>query len=274
MYSKIIVVLFKLFKKIREDDIFSLSAQFSYYIILAIFPFIIMLISIFGYYTSFFHYLLSSSKLVIPTEVYNIISNIAEQSTYNFNKSYISASIIALVWSASSGSVGVINGINKAYNYPIKKNRLLVRIKGIIFTFALVFSLQIAFIFIVAGRKLIIFLQKISLCTDIFVLVINLLRYAFPLALLIIIFSFTYKFLPYEKVSFHFVFPGAIFSTFGCIVGSILFSIYINNRSIFYNNIYGNLSGVFVFIIWIYLSCIIFLLGAEINAFMSKHNKK
>lgn len=265
--------LLKLIKKISEDDIFSLSAQFSYYIILGIFPFIIMLVSIFGYYTSFFYYLLNYSKSIIPLDVYNIILNISEQSAGYYNNSYISVSIIALIWSASSGSVGLIKAINKAYDYPIKKNYFFIRLKGILFTFALMFSLQVAFISIVAGRQLIIFLQRIVFLTDVIIFSINILRYAFPLALLIIIFSFTYKFLPYEKVSFHFVLPGALFATFGCIIGSFLFSIYISKRIIYYNNIYGNLSGVFVFIIWIYISCLIVLLGAEINALIASNTK-
>lgn len=265
--------ILKLLKKFDEDDIFSLSAQFSYYIILGIFPFIIMLISIFGYYTSFFYYLLDISKPIIPQDAYNIILNIAKQSTGQYNKSYISASIIALIWSASSGSVGIIKGINKAYDYPIKKNQFFLRLKGILFTFALMFSLQVVFFSIIAGNHLILFLQKITLLTDFFVIVINVMRYALPLALLIIIFSFTYKFLRYEKVSFRSVLPGAIFATFGCIIGSVIFSIYINKRSIFYDNIYGNISGVFVLLIWIYLSSLIFLLGAEINAIMANKSR-
>jgi len=258
--------LLKLLKKLGEDDIFSLSAQLSYYIILGVFPFIIMLVSIFGYYTSFFNYLLDASKSIIPPDAYKIISNIAESSSGYYNKSYMSFSIIALIWSASSGSVSIIKGINKAYDYPIRKNYFFIRIKGIIFTFALIFSLQVVFIVIVSGNHIIFFLQHISVLTDILVVTIKIFRYVFPILLLIIIFSFTYKFLPYEKVCFRSVFPGALFATFGCIIGSSLFSIYISRRSAFYNNIYGSLSGVFVLIIWIYLSCLIFLLGAEINA--------
>lgn len=261
--------IFKLLKKFEEDDIFSLSAQFSYYIILGIFPFIIMLISIFGYYTSLFYYLLNASKQIIPQDAYNIILNIVKQSSGYYNKSYMSVSILALVWSSSSGSVSIIKGINKAYDYPIRRNYFFIRIKGILFTFALMFSLQVVFFFIIAGNHLILFLQKISLLSDFFIIIVNIFRYLLPLLLLIIIFSFTYKFLRYEKVRIRSVLPGAIFATFGCIIGSIIFSIYINKRSIFYNNIYGNLSGVFILLIWIYLSCLIFLLGAEINALIS-----
>jgi membrane protein len=266
--------LLKVLKTIDEDDLFSLSAQFSYYIIIGIFPFIIMLICIFGYYTSFFYYLLDSSKSIIPPDAYQIILNIAEESTGCYNGSYMSASIIALIWTASSCSVGIIKGINKAYNYPNKKNYFFIRLKGISFTLALMFSIQVVFLFIVAGNQFILFLQRISLLTDVLIIVINIFRYAFPLALLIIIFSFTYKFLRYEKVSFRSVLPGAIFATFGCIIGSVLFSLYINKRSIFYNNIYGSLSGVFVLLIWIYLSCLIFLLGAEINSLIANNIEK
>nr|WP_312577467.1 YihY/virulence factor BrkB family protein [Sedimentibacter sp.] len=258
--------ILKLLKKLGEDDIFSLSAQFSYYIILGIFPFIILLISIFGYYTSILYYLLDASKLIIPQDAYNIISNIVKQSDGYYNKSYMSVSILALVWSSSSGSVSIIKGINKAYDYPIRRNYFFIRIKGILFTSALMFSLQIVFFFIVAGNHLIFWLQQISVLSDIMVYIINILRYVLPLALLVIIFSFTYKFLRYEKVRFRTVLPGAVFATFGCIIGSVLFSNYINRKSIFYDNIYGSLSGVFILLIWIYMSCLIFLLGAEINA--------
>lgn len=271
MNCKIIILLLNFIKKIKEDDIFSLTAQLSYYIILSIFPFIIMLISIFGHYASFFYYVIDSVKSIIPSEVYSIMLTITKESTGYFNESYFSASVIGLIWSASSGSVGIIRAINKAYDYPIRKNYFLMRVKGIIFTFALMFSLQVAFIFIVAGSKLIILIQNISLFSNMFVYIISILRYAFPLIVLITIFTFTYRFLPYLKVSFHFVIPGALFSTFGCIAGSLIFSNYISKRSIFYDNIYGNLSGFFIFIIWIYISCLIFLIGAEINALISSN---
>jgi len=270
MIQKIIIYLLTIIKKAKEDDIFSISAQFSYYIILGIFPFVFLFMSILGYYSSPVYELLGFIKSVIPTDIYNIILNITSVSISSYDKSYISVGIIALVWSASSGSVGIIIGINKAYGCQLKRNYIRIRIKGLLFTFSLIFALQLSFVFIIAGGNLIVFFQSISIFTEFFVLIINILRYLLPIMYFILIFSLAYKFLPYEKVSFNSVIPGAVFSTLGWILGSLLFSYYIVSRSTFYNNIYGNLSGFFIFLIWIYLSSFIFLMGAEVNALILK----
>lgn len=271
MIRKIILYFFLIIKKARADDIFSISAQFSYYIILGIFPFAFLMMSILGYYSHLIYELLSFIKSLIPTDIYTIILNITNVSISSYNKSYISVSIIALFLSASSGSVGIIKGINKAYNCQLSKNYIRIRIKGILFTFFLIFALQLSFIFIIAGKHLITLLQSISIFTQFFVIIIKILRYLLPIVAFILIFSLAYKFLPYEKVSLRSVLPGAVFTTLGWIVGSMIFAYYIGNRSSFYNNIYGSLSGFFILLIWIYLSSFIFLMGAEVNAlFLNK----
>lgn len=266
MIKKLIIFMIIIMKKAKEHDIFSISAQFSYYIILGMFPFIFLFMTVLGYYSSYIFELMSFVESVIPPDIYNIILNILNTSIGLYNKSYISVSIIVLILSASSGSVGIIKGINKAYGCNINRNFLRRRIKGILFTFSLILALQLSFVFIIAGRQLILLLQSISILTNFFVLIIQILRYVLPVASFILIFSLSYKFLPYEKVSLKSVLPGAIFSTFGWILGSLIFSFYMSQKTKYYNNIYGNLSGFFILLIWIYLSSFIFLLGAEINA--------
>lgn len=274
MLKKTMVMIAKILQKSKEDDLFSLSAQFSYYIVLGIFPFVILVISIFRHYTSYFYYLLNTVESIIPADVHHIALNFINDSALKYNKPYMSASIFALLWSSTSASVGIIRGINKAYDYPAKNNYFFMRIKGIIFTLALMLSIQLIFTSIVIGRQLVIFLQSCSLLTDIIYHIINILRYVLPLIFLFIIFTVAYKYLPYEKVSFRIVFPGAIFSTFGCIIGSAIFSIYTSNKIMYYNNIYGNISGIFIFLIWVYITSLIFLIGAEINAFSSNKISK
>jgi len=270
MLKRILIYVTKLLREIKEDDIFAISAQFSYYIILSIFPFIILLMSLFSHYTSYLFYLLNSVAAFIPYDVYNIILNIVSGSSSMPNTSFMSASIIAIIWTASSGSTGIIKVINKAYDYPIKRNYFFMRMKGIFFTLALMLSLQVIFASIVVGSQLIEFFYNLNTLSNLIYLMLNISRYLLPFLFLLILFLFTYKYLPYEKISFRHALPGAIFSTLGCISGSYLFSVYIGTRIAFYNNIYGNLSGVFVLILWIYTSSIIFLIGAEINAFIKK----
>src|SRR5690606_20228489 len=101
-----------------------------------------------------------------------------------------------------------------------------------------------------------------------------ILRYVLPFLFMFIIFSAAYKFLTYEKVKFSFVFPGAAFATIGIIGGSTAYSYYIGTKTFYYNTIYGNLAGVIIFLLWIFIMSIIFLTGAEINYFVGKNKQK
>jgi membrane protein len=252
--------------KIYKDDVFSLSAQFSYYVILGIFPFAILIVTLFSFYSSYFYYLLNSVKTILPIDVYEIIYNIIDGSTNRINDSYMPMSILALLWSASSASVGIIKGINHAYDSKINKNYILIRFEGLIFSLFIIISMQIVFGFIVLGRQFLIFFNNYIVITDSVLRFVNILRYVIPFIILVITFSLAYKFIPYKKITFKYTFIGAAFAALGCIVGSYIFSLYVSTRISYFNNIYGSLSGVFVFILWIYISSTIFLLGAELNA--------
>ncbi len=274
MIKKIIVFIIKLISKIKNDNIMQFSAQFSYYIILGIFPFLILAISLLCSYSSYIFYILNSAEKIIPPDVFSIVSDVVYSSLKSCSKSHFSASLLIILWSATAGSATIINGINRAYGFTVRKNYLFMRIEGIIFSLAIMLIMQLVFALIVLGNEIVLFLQKIELFTDITYSIIHIFRYALPFLLLFLIFSAAYKFLTYEKVSFSFVFPGAVFSTLGFIAGSMLFSNYISTKAKYYNTIYGNLSGVIVFLIWIFILSAIFLTGAEINYFTGKYNEK
>jgi membrane protein len=181
--------------------------------------------------------------------------------------------MLVLLWSATSGSATIISGINRAYGFTAKRHFLFLRLEGIVFAVAVMISMQVIFALVVAGRPILIYLEDITIYKDLNYLLINILRYAVPFILLFLLFSAAYKFLPYEKVDFSFVFPGALFASMGILTGSYFYSHYVSTRFMYYNSIYGNLSGVFVFIIWIYILSIIFLMGAEVNYFVSKSKR-
>lgn len=256
--------------KINDDDIFALSAQFSYYIILGIFPFIFLFVIFLGYYSNLLFEILYEAKNLIPIEIYNLVINLVSDSVSSYKAQYFSVSIIVLLWSASSGSVGILKGINKAYESDTNKNYFFMKTFGLLFTLALMISFQVVLIFIVVGKHIIDLIISIIDLPDLIIFIVNIIRFAFPIALLIVMLSLVYKFIPHKRIKFVSVLPGAFIATFGCLISSIGFSIYTNIRSNFYNNIYGNLSGIFILLLWIYMTSYIFLLGNEINAFLLK----
>lgn len=274
MLKNIFIFITKLLAKMKEDNIFQLSAQFSYYIILGIFPFLILSISILCNYSYFIYELLHSIESIIPADVYRIVYDIVTKSVGSCSKPYISSSLLILLWSATAGSATIIAGINRAYGFTVNRGYFFMRLEGIIFSFAIMVMLQIIFALIVLGNEIVTLLQNASLLSDVIYSVIHIFRYALPFLLLFLIFSAAYKYLTYEKVKFSFVFPGAAFSTIGIITGSAVYSYYIGTKTIYYDTIYGNLSGVIIFLLWIFIMSIIFLTGAEINYFAGKIRQK
>lgn len=260
--------------KIKEDNVFALSAQFSYYIILGIFPLLILSISLLSNYSGEITYILTLLKNIIPSDVLNIIISVVDNSVSNYSSSNFSYSLLVLLWSATAGSATIIKGINRAYGFTANKNYFFMRIEGIAFTLGIMLGMHLIFALIVLGKEIVLFLQRIKLLPEISYAFIHVYRYMLPVLILFLLFSAAYKFMTYEKVNFSFVFPGAAVSTLGFVIGSVIYSGYISTKIKYYNSIYGNLSGLIVFLIWIYMLALIFLVGAEVNYFTGSSNKK
>jgi membrane protein len=85
---------------------------------------------------------------------------------------------------------------------------------------------------------------------------------------MLFIFTLLYIFVPCCKIKLKDALPGAVFSTGGWIITSLLFSFYIGNFGS-YTRLYGSIGGIVILLVWIYISCIIIILGGEINAIFS-----
>jgi membrane protein len=240
MIKKTAMSVMKLMNKTIEDNIFALSAQFSYFIILGIFPFLIFAISLLCSYSEYIYYLLRTLSSFMPEDVYKIVYNIVSYAVNSCSKSYLSLSMFVLLWSATSGSATIISGINRAYGFHSNRHFLLLRLEGIVFAVAIMISMQIIFALVVAGRPILIYLEELTIYKDLNYVLINVLRYAIPFVLLFLLFSAAYKFLPYEKVCFSFVFPGALFAAIGIITGSYFYSHYVSTRFMYFNSIEHN----------------------------------
>lgn len=95
----------------------------------------------------------------------------------------------------------------------------------------------------------------------------DLLQYAVPLFVMFVVFTLLYWIAPSRRLRLKEVMPGALFSTLGWIITSVLFSVYVNQFSDF-TKTYGSLGGVMILLIWLYISSIIILVGGEINAIL------
>jgi len=99
------------------------------------------------------------------------------------------------------------------------------------------------------------------------------LRYCIPLSIMFITVSLIYMYVPNRKLKFNNVIVGTVFTTFGWITTSVLFSFYVNNFSN-YEKVYGSIGGVIALISWLYISTLIILIGGELNSISSYFKNK
>lgn len=173
--------------------------------------------------------------------------------------------MLATIWAASNGVSAFIRGINKAYDQKESRSFWRIKAMSIVFTLALAIVLVFSFFMLVLGEMLWKFIFSYFGLPEIFRNIWTLIRHLIPLFTMFLVFVAAYVYIPNRPMTLKETIPGALFSTFGFITISLIFSYYVNNFGL-YANTYGSIAGVIILLIWLYWSSIIIILGSEINA--------
>lgn len=266
----------QLFLRFQDDGVTELGAQLTYYLTLSIFPFIIFFLSILQFTPLADANILQKLVSPLPGETqslfYDLIKGIIDQGSVGL----LSFGAIGAIWSSSKGVMAIIKAVNRALD--LEENRPFLKLRGlaIIFTLGLFLMLILAFTVLIFGE--VIFDAIFVSYTWPAVVIWKILKFLIPLAFMVLVFTLLFKYSPSiknnVKIKFSESVPGAIFSSIAWIILSIGFSFYVTNFSN-YSKTYGSLGGVIVFLIWLYMSSIVIVLGAEVNAtLLSMSDKK
>lgn len=255
-----------------EDNISAVGAQLAYFLILSIFPFMIVLLNILSY-TSFVEadFIYDAIQL-LPLDIQNIIISFVNDIVGSSSQGLLSIAAILGIWTASSGVTPVIRAINKAYDCEEKRSFLKLKSLSILFTIALLGLLLLVIIALVFGEILGSKIFELFGYGGFFLKIWETVRIFIPVISMILIFALLYKYSPCfsfrKSIKLKSTIPGAVFTTFGWVLISLLFSYYVQN-SAKYSTTYGSLGGVIVLLVWLYLISMIMVLGGEINATIS-----
>lgn len=256
--------MYSLINNIGADKLPDQAVVMTYYLLLALFPFLIFVLGIFSNTSLSIEYVEEILITVLPMETVELILHTVEEVLNNSNYTLYSFAIIGAIWSMKMGSTSLINGVNRAYG--VKENRPLI-IRGLIDVFVIISIPLFAFIsFMLIGMGRLI-IDQFDIWFDIpmdLLSTLSTLRYLIPALMLLVYFILFYRFVPNLQLSFRRIFAGALFTTLGWIGTSMLFSLYINNIAN-YTLIYGSLGSIVALLLWINLTSMIILIGAEIN---------
>jgi membrane protein len=268
-------ILWRTYEEFNKDRIMSVAAGVTYYALLALFPAIAALVSIYGLFAdpNTIQDHLNTLSGVLPGGALDIIREqvirIASQGSGTLGFGFVFGLGLSL-WSANAGMKAIFDALNIVYGEEEKRSFIKLNLLSLSFTLG-----AIAFILIALAGIIVlpIVLTFIGLGSGTEWLV-SLARW--PILLIGVIFglSLIYRFGPSrDKAEWRWVTPGGIVAAVLWLVVSMLFSWYVANFGS-YNETYGSLGAVIGFMTWIWLSTIVVLLGAEINAEMEHQTAK
>lgn len=268
--SKLFQTVKRAGKEFSDDDMATYAAAVSYQIFFSLFPFIIFILALLGVLNlqSVFDFILKQASTVMPSSAQSMVSGIVKQVKGQSSGGVMSFGVIVALWSSSSAVRMVMHALNIAYDVedrPGWKKLPLSVLYALILAVLLIASAGLLF----AGPSLVepIF-NALGLGSVVSLLTTVWTYLRIPVALLLLMLAVGLIYWLFPNVAghpFRFVTPGAVIAVVVWILASLGFSYYVSNFSS-YSKTYGAMASVIVLLLYFFISTIILLFGAEINA--------
>ena len=261
----------EMFYRVMYDEISLLSANLSYYFILSLFPMLIVALALTPYFKIDQQFLLEKIQSYAPGDLGDYLFDMISEVLNNKNNTIITVGIVFTLWSASSGIYGIIIAFNNAFRVRDGRIWIVTKLISVILTALFLVGMFVALALIVFGKQLTyILFHKFNLDEGYYNLW-SVLNYSLPLLFIFLIFVFLYTMGPNLKLKAISILPGALFATLSWTIVSRLFGYYIDHFSS-YIKTYGTIGAFMAFVLWLYITGYILIIGAEINAIF--HNYK
>ena len=229
-----------------QDEMSVYAAQASFFIILAAFPFILLLLLLIDWIP-----LLQESVLlegivnIFPDNLDALAVTVIHDVHESSSAALLSVSALTAIWSSSKGMLSIERGLNKAYGIEVTRNYFIRRLVCSGYTLLFTCFCAISLVFFGVGSTFIMFF--------------------FILAFYVV--------LPYQKQNILHQVPGALFTVIGWTLFSWAFSFYFRNFED-YIPTYGSLTAVILLMLWLYFGICILFIGAEINSVTESYKQK
>ncbi len=273
--NKVISYVISLLQSIAEDDLAGFSAELTYYLVLAIFPFLIFLINVLSFTDLGGQALILDFTQYLPGDIARIISTVISETVEARSGTVLALAIVGTLWSSTKGSRSIIKGLNRVYNVEERRSLPKLYLASLVYVLVLSLIIILSIILLVFGEVIAQAIFNFFGLADNFFTLWTFMQYGISIFMIFITFMFLYKHAPNIKVSFKQVWKGSLFALFGWIIVSRGFAFYVNNFAD-YQVVYGSIGGMIVFLLWLYFSSMVILLGGEINKieYFKKEGKK
>jgi len=253
-----------------RDDCVDLAAAMAYFFVLALFPFFIVLGALAGFlpYSNLWTQVSDAIVEHFPAEaralVFQTLLNLAHR-----NGTFLSLVSIATAWTSSSGIVCLMENLSRVYGVP--ETRSFWKKRLIAFGIVIVTSVFFvgSFGLLTLGHRIGVFIVHELDLGPRFQIVWEVFRWCFLVMLLQTGVAIFDNILPNRLRPWRWASPGTLFATATLVAGTSGVNFYVRHVGHYYET-YGTIGAFFVLMVWIFVSSLTLLVGAEINAALER----
>lgn len=272
-FVKTWILIKKFITRTSEDQIGVYSAQASFFLLLSIFPIIMILFSMISLFNIPKEALIEVLNQLTPSTLSPLVSQMLDEILSKSSSVLLSVTGVMAVWSASKAVYALSIGLYNVYRIPDKRNYLIARIGAIFYTLLLLIAIVLTLALLVFGNTIYLFASKhfpfISHTLNLFLGNRTLIC----LCLLTLLFLGLFSTVRNSGYRIRDLVPGALFSSIGWLVFSYGFSIFVDSSGN-YSYIYGSITMIILSMLWMYFCMFILFLGAEINVLFRDKMKR
>jgi membrane protein len=260
----------RVYRETTEDGILGYAAQLSYYFLLALFPALLFLTSLLGYFAGedgkmrneLFLYLAK----VLPGDASQLVAKTVNDVTQGSGGGKLSFGVLATLWAASNGMTAISESLNAAYDLKETRAWWKVRLTAIGLTLALSFLIVSSLVLVLYGHDLANTVAVKFGLGGAFALTWKIVQWPIVLAFVLLSFALIYYFAPDARdQDWKWITPGSVAGVALWLLVSFAFKTYLTFFNS-YSATYGSLGAVIILMLWFYFTGAAILVGGEINS--------
>ncbi|HEX8706458.1 MAG TPA: YihY/virulence factor BrkB family protein [Myxococcaceae bacterium] len=262
-------LLGRLRREWRDNKLGDAAAALTFYGVLSLFPFLLFIVALAGLIIqpAQVQALLGELGREVPQAFSRLPSEQLAELTSSPNRGLLTFSALAAVWSATAGVVSLMKALNTAYG--VTEGRPRWKVYGI----ALGMMLAGAVLALLAGLVAVAAPVLATRLGQPWTMLAGWLRLPLAALLMMSLWAALYSVLPDTRHQFKFIMPGSVVGVLVWLAASMGFSFYVSRFSTF-GITYGALGGIIVLLLWMWISALALMLGAEINAVLARRHSE
>jgi membrane protein len=255
---------------INQNDLLNRAYELAYTFLLAVFPLLLFLIALLGFFasqgtwlrTSLFQYL----QQLLPPAASRLLMTTLNEVTGNSQGGKLTFGLLFALYSGSGGTAQMMSTLNAAYEVREQRSWIKLRLISVGLTVAMATLIVVALFFVLAGGKVLHFVGQALGLGHALVLLIGVLQWVLALAFVVLAFALIYYFGPdVRERHWYWITPGAVVGVLLWAAASGALRAYLHFFNS-YSQTYGSLGAVIILMLWFYITGLAFLIGGQINS--------